>query len=343
MFDVSKVYGLGYILNLLSDSEVVVEDFGYYYLIEADRSPDLNNVPKLSILTGKDLPWRTILLTLKGKQRENKIKEIENALKDKNFISKILNKSQKLEAPLLQSSKNRSTETLYQSLELGATKGFREPVKGKRYTEGTQLYISREDFILSVIGHLHFTIWKQFDDKTISILLNPGIEGVNIGPPGSLKDLKDGIEKAVKNHKAGFFVTLSNTAINLAKKIYEMKTGKYRFLPRFSSLTYGVMKGAGQQMKPYGGGIYPLDFLYKIVDSLPDAGKIFDMWIDTFNQTNREGYEDLPIFLSEFVTHPSFESFERYIKIHLQYYLDGKMRLPLYEEKSLEEVIKCLE
>lgn len=341
MYDISRAYGLGYILNILSSCEAFVKDLGYFYLVEVNKNPDLNNMQKLSILTGEDLRWDRVFLTLKGTQRENKRKELRNSLLERDFILRVLNTFQDLKEPRFLPSKSESAETLLQSLELGATKGLREFIRLRSYTEGTQVYIPKEDFVLSVVGHLHFTIWKgRRGDKAISILLSPGVEGVNIGGSGNLKDLKDKVEKATRSHRAGISVTLSNISINLARKIYEMKWEKQIFLPKFSSLVYGVMVGAGQQMKPYGGGIYPLDFPYKLIESA-NAGEIFDKWIDVFNKTNiRAGYEDLAIYLSEFITYPSLETLDRYLKTHLRFYITKDIKVTLFEEKIMEEVMQ---
>ncbi|MDI6916848.1 MAG: hypothetical protein QMC80_03535 [Thermoplasmatales archaeon] len=340
MYDISRAYGLGYILNILSNCEAIVKDFGYCYSVEVNTKPNLSNVQKLSILIGGDLRWDRVFLTLKRAQREKKERELGDSLTDKHFIKGLLEMFQELTEPRFLSSKSSSGETLLQSLEIGATKGLRELIRLRSYTEGTQVYIPKEDFVLSAIGHLHFTIWRWSDDKAISILLSPGIEGVNIGGIGNLKDLKDKVEGAVGNHSAGVSVTLSNVAINLAKNIYEMKMGEQIFIPNFSSLVYGVMVGAGQQMKPYGGGIYPLDFPYKLIDS-SIAGEIFDKWIEVFNKTNRRaGYEDLAISLSEFITCPSFDTFERYLKIHLRHFLTKDIKPSIYEEKILEEIMQ---
>lgn len=340
MYDLSRAYGLGYILNFLSNCEVIVKDLGHHYSLEVNTNPDLNNVPKLSILIGEGLRWDRVFLTLKRVQRENKRKELRDSLLSRDFVLGILNTFQELTEPRFLPSKSGNGETLLQSLELGATKGFREHTRLRSYTEGTQVYIPKEDFILSVIGHLHFTIWKWSAGKAVSILLSPAVEGVNIGPSGSLKDLKDRVEQAVRSHRAGVLATLANTAINLARKAYEMKMEGLLFIPKFSSLIYGVMVASGQQMKPYGGGIYPLDFPYKLIESTR-AGEIFDRWIEIFNITNiRAGYEDLAIYLAEFITYPSLETLERYLKTHLRFFLSKDIKVSIYEESIMEEVMQ---
>lgn len=340
MYDLSRAYGLGYILNTLSDQITLVRDFGYYYSIEVNTTPNINNIPKLAKLMGDDLSWDDVFSTLKTTQKIDKRNNVKNLLLDKKFISSIMSQYQQIKAPIFIKSKSDKVETLYQSLDVRGTKGLREDVRNK-YDEGAQIFVPKEDFVLSVVGHLHFTVWKLIGDKkskkVVSILLKPTVEGVTIGGMADLKALKDKVESTTRGHVAGVLPTLTNIAIRLAKEIYEIKKGKPIFIPKFSSLVYGVTIGAGPQQKPYGGGIYPLDFLYRLIEGV-SSNEIFDIWIEVFNKTNQKGKEDLALCLAEFITHPSLESFERYIKTHLRFSFDS--RISLYNDEILSEVMQ---
>jgi len=361
MYDLSRAYGLGYITNILSGNEVMVKDMGPYFLVESIKNPNLENIYKLSVLSGEDLDWRSIFITTKSKEKqEKKQKEIRNFLSEKTLVEETLEVYKELNQPRFLNS-NTNGETLSQALDIGGAKGIREEIRsGMRpikkqskskeegvrpssYNEGNQIYIPQEDFILSVIGHLHFTIWKWSgrgnDFKKVSIMLNPDLNGANIGGMGNLRDLKNSVQEVTKGSKAGILATLCGTAVNIAKKSCEVQQDSRMFSPRFSSLLYGVLAGAGQQMKPYGGGIYPLDFLNKLSAS-DSAMDIFDMWSDIFKKSNMRGHEDLAIYLSEFITYPSMDTLERYLKVHLRFFISKDTKIRLYEEKVISEVMQ---
>jgi hypothetical protein len=339
MYDLSKAYGLGLILQKLSNSVVKVKDLGYYYSIDVQARYHLKNIKNLSelLLEETNEKWNYLFLTLKGRERVNKIKELKKLIINKEIISIILDKFKSIKQPEFFDSKKEDNETLYQSLDLGATKGFRERIRGIVYHEGSQLYIPKEDFLLSVIGHLNFTIWRWGKTgQLIIILFNPSSEGIRIGGLSDAMEIRKRIDESLKSHKAGKFPTLSYAAVLLAKEISSQK----KFLSKFSNLIFGVMASSGQQRKPYGGGIYPLDFLYKIINSTKKAAEIFDQWINIFKLTNRSGYEDLALYLSEFITCPSKDAFERYLKTYLRIFLSKDVKPKLYEYDIIEEVMK---
>jgi len=338
MYDLSKAYGLGSILQTLSGSIVTIKDFGHYYLVNTQTKCDLKKIENLSMLLPDetDKKWSYLFLTLNKKERTDKIKNCQ-MIKNKKIVSLILNKFKDIKQPEFGSEK-KGRETLYQSMDLSATKGFREKIRGIVYREGTQLYVPTEDFLLSVIGHLNFTIWKKGQEQLISILFNPSTEGIWIsGEPDARRIVKN-IDESIKTHRAGILATLSYAATSLAKEISLQK--ERRFSPKFSNLIFGVMVASGQRTKPYSGGIYPLDFLYKIINSTEKAIEIFDQWIEIFRLTNQPGYEDLAISLSEFITFPSQSTLEKYLKTHLGIFLNKKIKPKLYEEDIIKEIIK---
>jgi hypothetical protein len=343
MYDLSKAYGLGLILQKLSGSIAKVKDFGYYYLVDIQTECDLRKIDDLPLLLPEesDKKWNYLFLTLKGKGMDNKIKELKKLIINKNTISTILNKFAIINQPEFFDSKRKNKdETLYESLDLGATKGFREKIRGVVYHEGKQLYVPKEDFLLSVIGHINFTIWKWKMEKKagqlIMILFNPSLEGIKIGTSVDARNITRRVGDSLTTHRAGIFPTLSYAAVLLAKEISLQKER----IVKFSNLTFGIMVGSGQQRKPYGGGAYPLDFLHKIINSTEKATEIFEQWINIFRLTNKPGYEDLALYLSEFITHPSEETLEKYLKAHLRIFLSREIKPKLYEYDIIEEVVR---
>lgn len=345
MYDLSRAYGLGEIIANLSGSSVEVKDLGSYYLVESMAEPQLIKTRSLASLLPQesDKKWGNVFLTLKGKNREREIKECKKMIIDEKLISSLLDRFKDVQQSEFFASKNNK-KTLYESLDLSATKGFREMIRGRTYDEGRQLYVPKEDFLLSVVGHLNYTIWKWKMDgragQLIMILFTPSAEGIRIGGTPTAREIPQSIDRSLKPHRGGITSTLAYTAVLLGRHIFSAKEKIYL---KFSSLIFGVMISSGKQRKPYGGGIYPLDFVYKIIKSSERAGEIFDQWIDIFEKTNRPGYEDLALYLSEFITYPTADTFERYLRAHLGTYLNKDIKPKLYESEILQEVEKCLE
>jgi len=155
-----------------------------------------------------------------------------------------------------------------------------------------------------------------------------------------LNEIRKKINDSVKTlHKAGWFTSLSQIAVNLVLEELEIEKGS-KFSPKFGSLIYGVMTKTGNQWKPLAGGIFPLDFLYQIADS-EFARDLLNKWRDLFNRTSfREGYENLASSLAEFIANPSLVNYERYIRLHLRNELSkDRIKFGVYEEKILKEVM----
>jgi hypothetical protein len=340
MFDLSRAYGLGAVINILSNSESIVKDLGCYYIIENNGKINLKNIEKISELLSEDLPWKGPLF-YPTKKRQN---ELSNFFRKQEIIDDLL---RKYESPNEDWLKKEKKETLYGKMELSAFKGERKIKKLVKYTEGDQLKVSKYDFILSLIGHLNFTVWiwklERTSSTAVSILLSPDARGINIGgKTGDIKSLKRDIQSSIFIHRDGILPTLAHAAVNIAKNVYEMKYEEKLFVPKFSSLVFGVTRSGGPKSKPkpLGGGVYPLDFLYRIIESTEKSGQIFDQWIKIFKLANKPGYEDLSIALSEFVTYPSEETLEKYLKTHLRTFLNKKIKPSLYEYDIIKEVIR---
>lgn len=343
-YDLSRIFGLGLILSKLSGTLVEVRDLGSYYVINVQKKPKLENVEDLAGLAEAGNNWDYLFLTARREKKKKK-KECEEMIVNKEIIHSILKNYANLEPSFFYHvRKRRERETLYQTMDLSATKGFRERIRGRTYQEGTQIYISKEDFLLSVIGHLRFTIWKWISkQQLVMVLFSPSENGIEIGGgPFDARCIVEAVEKNFKAHRAGLFPTLAYSALHLIKEILERKRKEKKF-PKvfFSNLIFGSMSGGLYGiLKPSGGGIYPLDFLYKIMNSTKVAEDIIEYWIEIFNSTNKNGYENLALCLSAFIAYPSKETLEKYLKVHLHFFLNKKIKL--YQTEILKEVLKCL-
>ncbi len=334
-FDVSRAYGLGIIVHTLS-GEAIVSDMGGFYLIESKRELNFDRIDQIHRFLGDDQVWDRTLVTIGRKQRENTKKKVTEFLNDLKFIKDILDHSKELKPPAIIGS---GSETLYQSMELAATKGVRDMILlKKQYSEGSSIKVSTEDFILSALGHVNATVWKSSSKELIFTIPTPIKTKIL-----HLQEIRKRVNDAIKGmHKAGWFSTIAQIAVNLVLEELKVKEGG-KFAPKFGSLIYGVMTKTGNQWKPLTGGIFPLDFLHQIAESSV-AKEVLNKWADIFEQTAfRKGYEDLPVALAEFIANPSLFNYERYIKFHLRNELDkNRIKFGGYESSVLKEVVNIV-
>jgi len=331
-FDVSRAYGLGIIVNTLS-GDGVVSDMGGFYLIESKRESNFDRLEEIHKYLGDDQAWNKVFLTIGRKLRENSRNKVIENVKDAKNIKDLLAYFEDLKFP---TQVGGGLETLYQSMELAATKGVREYVLlKKQYSEGTPIKVSINDFSLSVLGHLNATVWKSSGKELIFSIPIPYRTKI-----GHLLEIKKRVNEAIRKfHRAGWFPTLTQIAINLVlEELRVEKSGK--FAPKFDSLIYGVMFKTGTQWKPLTGGVFPLDFLHDIAGS-SKGDRILNKWRDIFEWTaSRKGYEELPTALAEFIANPDISTYEGYIKLHLRNELsDNRLKFGCYEKDVLKEVM----
>ena len=337
-FDVSRAYGVGIIVQTLS-GDAVVSDMGGFYLVESRKELNFENIDQIHQFLGDDQAWNWTFLTIGGKQRETTKKKVTEFLENVENVRSMLNQLKELKPPV---SIGSGEYTLYQPMELAATKGIRDEILlKKQYSEGTSIKVTAEGFSLSVLGHVNATIRKFSDMGMIFAIPTPTKTRIL----HLVRDIKKNIDDSVRGlHRAGWFPSVAQIAINLVLEELRVEEGG-KFAPKFGSLIYGVMTKTGNQWKPLTGGIFPLDFLHRIAES-GNAKDVLNKWKDIFMRTappNMKGYENLVVALSEFIANPSLSNYERYIKLHLRNELDkGRKKFGGYEEKILEEVVSLV-
>lgn len=333
MFDACRAYGLGLVLDALRSSEQVIRiaDRGLYYQIEGEQVNICNKGP-LKALLATDLPWRWILLNTGGIAGDRKVDKANDILISR--IEKMLDDHKDLN---LINPFDSGGETLLESQDLVATKGYRVPIRTKvSYTEGSNVEVSATEWTLSLIGELHFSAWKKGREALVSILPKPGIEGIRVK---KWRSIKKSIDNEVVNG-ISTLTTLAHTAVLLAQEIRSRKAGGDPFVDKFSSLIFGAMTKTRNRWKPHSGGVFPLDFLYGLLEKDPGtSGEIFEMWSHVLRIGNRKGREDISLSLSEFIAHPSLDSWERYQRLHLRYLLDERIKRA-YPDECIKEVIE---
>ncbi|WP_202319124.1 hypothetical protein [Archaeoglobus neptunius] len=332
-FDVSRAYGVGIIVHVLS-GDAVVSDMGGFYLIESRRELNFERLDQIHRFLGDDQAWNWTFLTIGSGQREKTKKKVVELLENIEKIRNTLNSLKELKSPV---SIGSGKETLYQPMELAATKGIRDEILlKKQYSEGSSVKVSIDDFSMSVLGHINATIRKFSNMGMVFAVPTPTRTRVL----HLVDEIKKRIDDSVKGlHRAGWFPSLAQIAINLVLEELRVKEGG-KFSPKFGFLIYGVMTKTGTQWKPLTGGIFPLDFLHQIAES-NEAKNVLNKWKDIFEWTAfRKGYEDLPTALAEFIANPNLPNYERYIRLHLRNELNkDRIKFGSYEKKVLEEVV----
>ncbi|HIE44329.1 MAG TPA: hypothetical protein EYP78_06005 [Candidatus Omnitrophica bacterium] len=343
-FDVSRAYGFGLLLDALKEEEedaVAISDWGIYYLIGGPliKKYDPDRIFVLFDSDSSGLHWKETFLT--SSQRKIKV-ELKPATKKKIKRAEEVVRSQ-LKQIFIDYSKpipikihDSKGETLLQSMELAATKGYRVPIRSKvSYTEGSSLKVPQKEWALAVLGEAHLSIWK-FGEGLVSIIPQP--QKVKVM---NWRGIRSSIDVG-KLNSVSVSATLSHIAVLLAHGLQKRKQSGDSFIDKFSSLVYGGMVSAGRgQWKPNKGGLFPMDFLYNLIDSnLEISGEIFDLWDKVFQVGNRKGCEDIAVSLSEFIAHPTLDNWERYQRIHLRYLLDEEIKIRAYPEECIKEVMK---
>lgn len=333
MFDVCHAYGLGLVLDALreeGEEVTIISDSGIYYSVEGAEitKPEID---KLEPYFSPDTSWNKVFLTLGQAPRDKKVNTAKTILINKDKINQILENRKKCVA--VKDSSNK--ETLYQSMDLVGTKGYRVPVRNKAaYTEGSSMKVASEDWALAALGEAHFSIWKGGKALT-SIIPKP--ERVLIM---HWKDVRNSVDK-MRVNRTSISATLAHLAILLVKEVRERKKSGDPFMDVFSSLIYGAMTKTGNQWKPARGGMFPVDFLYDLIRSDSEiSGDIFELWSHVFRIGNGKGREDLSFSLSEFIAYPTSESIEKYFKVHLRYLLQDDVPIRAYPDNCIKEIFK---
>jgi len=336
-FDLSKAYGLGIIMHALS-GDAVVSDMGGFYLIKTKKEPEIENTDNILRFLGNEEAFDRTLLTIGAALREKKKKEVQEFLKNSQNVQKIVDDAKELNCTMVMGN---GKETLYQPMDLAATKGFRDNILLKRYSEGDPVKISMDDFSLSLLGHLNASIRKKSNLGSVFVIPTPlETRILHLVDEINLK-----INKSVKSlHRAGWLPTVAQIAINLTLEEIRIQKGN-KFSPKFGSLVFGVMtKRTRNQPKPLSTGIFSIDLLNDLAETNKGV-YILNKWKEIFEMTAfRKGYEDLPASLTEYISNPNLLNYERYISLHLRNDINkDRWKFGSYENEGLMEVMKHVE
>jgi hypothetical protein len=340
IFDITRAYGLAWILSILSeDFNTRVRDKEWYFEIICNRKISYSRISHLRTLTFNSLSWDESMKTYTDRKKIIKMRnQINKILSSKKSLEKIISKYKDLEQDLNQSVINKKG-TLLLSLDPRAAKGIREQILGRKYDEGSNIKCALEDVLLSIVGHLNSTVYNYGDKILLGVVPGPSVEGVLIR---ALKDVHKHLADGVKSyHPAGTFSTVTYSAILLYLYILkrtENKTASPLRRDDICSLFFYSMNKTGSQWKPGELGVFDMSHL----DDIPK--NILEIWADLLRKirdlyfSKKGDFRNVAVYLAEFIENKSLESYTRYVYSHLNMKLkcNSNKKLAFYAPKYFE-------
>jgi hypothetical protein len=341
MFDMERAYGLSLLISKVTgSSSVAIKDVGSAYTIECDvpiSDIEENQKRDLETLFADPNKFNYSLATqLSGREAVvNDAKEV--ATEEAAEILKL--HATPSFSVRLSTKKTKDNMTLYQSLDVTASKSFRELKMGLSYGEGGQLYVDKFSFSIALIGSAFFCHPKPTRDFLISIGPNPA--QVNVPNHMAIQnDMKIEHLCAVSD-----LTVLSHYAVSLSLVLGERQE-KGELLNSYECLVFNEMRRTGKQFKPSGGGRFPLEYCLNLSKSKwgMEMLRIMEgMFRRGFVKGNPQR---LAFALAQFLSEPSLDNYSRYIDVHLRGYIEkdkSKRISNLYGKASLQEGMKFVE
>jgi len=334
MFDVFRAYGLAFsITGFRGEAEVEIIDKHYAYYVDivngsvSDR-PDAELFADISM-------WEGVFG--KGKLRKDAKKK-----PTKIACEEILNREYKKILDLHShedyvpeiGNDHKDCETLYQTIDVSASKGFREEKMGSTYHEGSQLYVDRYSWVIVCIGRVFFgtRIARGGRKKGYVLTVIPNPEKVLLHEQRQFQkdlDLK---------YLCG--LSPNATLVHYAVKLSLLLTKK-RPTIEYSNIVFNVLQKTGQKPKPSGGGKYSLDLLEKL--SMSRSGiEVLEEFDKEFALSYVKGIrQDVASALTDFLLRPTLENFRTFESLYIRGQIDKKF-YP-WEKEQLEEILNHVE
>ncbi|MDI6698486.1 MAG: hypothetical protein QME85_06060 [Candidatus Saccharicenans sp.] len=342
IFDLCRAYGLAALLDRASPEEniPVIYEAGSFYKVEhpsdgLNKNYLINNTGWYQLFVNEPGVgvWNSLFLTDKNNWPK-KVERVKKILSD-NF-DKIISEFQNPSfLPKISSNKG---ETLSGPLDPSAFKGLRGKTRGD-YCEA-QTKVDSQNWALAYLGGAiagRYKIQKAQGNKWNYFVMFPVPERIEFN---NFRDIKE------KTYTIGLkYISVQNAAAHfsvcLAQKMRELTSSRSQFSDRFSGVFYFSMIQSGQQFKPFSGGNLSLHSLMELAYSgNPDVEKVFEVWNYLFRKGSVQGCEDLGVAITDFIMHPTLETYEKHARLFLRYMIRGEVKSKnFYTEEILREVI----
>lgn len=338
MFDIERAYGLAFLTSKITgSSSIAVRDLGPMYVIESDMQiSDINENQKRDLETLFADPSKfNYSLATQLRDRETVVNEAKSVIVE-SVIELLKMHSTPSFAVKFSTRKAENYATLYQSLDVTASKSFRELKMGLTYDEGGQLYVDKFSFSIALVGSAFFRHFRSTPDFLISIGPNPA--EVNV-----LNHIA--IQNDMKTERlctiSGLTV-LSHYAVSLSLVLGERQE-KGELLNSYDCLIFNEMRRTGKQFKPSGGGRFPLEYCLSLSKN-GDGMEMLKIMEGIFRRGFVKGNpQKLAFALAQLLSEPSLDNYSRCIDIHLRGYIEkdkNKKISNLYNKASLQEAMK---
>lgn len=345
IFDLCRAYGMAVLIDNCTPEEgpTVLIDAGSHYLIEnksheASRAYPLKNNGWQTLLAeaSDSGTWKKVFLTDKQNWQKKKV-QVEKIFNEN--ADDIIKKSK--DVSLVVRISSSSGETLPGPLDPSAFKGLRGKTRGD-YAEA-QTKVDQLNWALACLGatiSASYKVQKSPGNKFDYYVIFPVPQKVELSNFRNIKATIDTVRYryiSIQNAAAHFSVCI-------ARKMKELLASKSQFSDRFSGVFYFSMVQTGRQFKPASGGSVSLNHLMELVYSgNPEVDSVFNVWNYLFQIGSKQGNEDLALAITDFIMHPTIETYERHVRIFLRYLLNKNKKLNkknVYAQKSLMEVTK---
>lgn len=337
MFDVERAYGLAEVLSKIVDRMISIKDKGNVYVIEYDGPPpevNENKKKNLESLFVDSTKFDNSLAT-QLRDRQSIIDATRNFTV--NHMKDILSfYSTPASQARFTTKKEPGMMTLYQSLDVIASKSIRELKIGLTYSEGGQLYVDQLNFAVAIVGSAYFRYFRRTRNFMLSIIPSP--EEINVL---SHMDIQRDMGKERLCAISGMTI-LSHYAASLSALLGKRRE-KGEYLNTYDYLIFNEMQRTGKQFKPSASGKFPLQYCLSLSQTKEGMDGLHLMQ-NIFRRGFIKGHPQTVAFaLAHFISDPTLDNYLRYVDLHLRGYIekDKNKRIPsLYNESALEECVK---
>jgi hypothetical protein len=349
MFDASRAYALGLIIERLTRradavEDVTIRDVGTLYLVDGPAKDDLIAVAWTGLFDGLlhlAGGWFGVMRTFKGeKLKAKKLGIVSSVLED---FPELLTRHTQPEAVGFMTSRGEGRETVPSPLDLAATQGSRG-FTTTSYVE-KPLCVPHLHWALGMLGGAHFVRWTRWgrsqDERNRQrIALLPIPAAVTFRSHREIKAVAD-----AGSYPCG--VSVQTAAAHYAVLLADA-LGKYRASEAESSDRYGslivqaMFQSRRGAWKVDSGSVFPLEYPMRLLESsLTTSAEVFDLWDHLFRWGSVRGNEMLAITLAKFLGQPSMKTFERHARIHLRMSIANGSRRPFppYQDEWMKEVL----
>jgi hypothetical protein len=337
MFDVERAYGLAQVLSKIVDRAISIIDRGNAYVIQYDGPP-----PEVNENKKKNLESLFVDPTKFGNSLATQLRDRQNIIDaTRNFVvnqvEDILSFYSNFASQARFSTKKKSgMMTLYQSLDVIASKSIRELKIGLIYSEGGQLYVDQVNFAVALVGSAYFRYFRRTRDFMLSIIPNPAEVNV-VSHMDIQKDMSEERLFALSD-----MTILSHYAVSLSILLGKRR-GRGGYLNAYDYLIFNEMQRTGKQFKPSASGKFPLDYCLNLSQRKEGMDGLHLMQ-GIFRRGFIKGHPQKVAFaLAHFISDPTLNNYLRYVDSHLRGYIEkdkNKRISSLYNESVLEECVK---